>query len=155
VPDDPRIAEKDLVVVNAPDPYSSGFVPVLRALQRRPFPAHVRRLASSNVPVTVRRADERTLSVRPDGGYLVEPDAALVRDARHPMHRGDRVELTGVTVEITDETADRRPAEATFRFDRRLDDPSFLWLAMGEHGFVPWSPPAVGRTIRLPVSPRF
>ena len=45
-----------------------------------------------------------------------------------PMRLGERIELTGVTVEITAVTADGRPAEATFRFASSLDDKSLIWL---------------------------
>jgi len=153
VPDDPNFHELDIVAVRAPDPYSTGFIPLRRALDGRALPAHVRRLASSGTALTVRRLDARTLHLRPEGGFLSEPDAMLVRDREHPMRRGDRVVLTGLTIEIVASTPDHRPAEVTFRFDRPLEDPGIRWLAMGADGFVPWTPPQVGRTVRLPAHP--
>ena len=54
-----------------------------------------------------------------------------------------------MTVEITALTEDDRPAEATFRFDRPLEDPSLCWLCYRENGFEPFTPPGVGASVEL------
>jgi hypothetical protein len=46
-------------------------------------------------------------------------------------------------------TADGRPAEATFRFDRPLEDGSLRWLAWGPLGFESFSLPDRGQTVFL------
>ena len=66
------------------------------------------------------------------------------------MPLGQRVKLTGVTVEVTALTPDNRPAEATFSFDVPLEDPSLRWLFWEDGSFVPFTLPAVGKTVELP-----
>ena len=66
------------------------------------------------------------------------------------MRQGERVELTGMTVEVTELTADGRPAEAIFRFDRELEDPMLVWLRSRRDGLVPFVPPPVGTSVTLP-----
>jgi hypothetical protein len=60
------------------------------------------------------------------------------------------VELGGMTAEVTEETADGRPAEAVFRFRGGLEDGGIVWMKWTKEGFVKWAPPAVGGTVRLP-----
>ena len=60
-----------------------------------------------------------------------------------------------MTVEILDQMPDGRPAEAAFRFDKPLEDPSLRWLAWTEHWYQPFTPPPVGTEITIqPFMPR-
>ena len=98
------------------------------------------------------RLDERTLVVRPEWGYLSSPIDTLARGLGHPMRLGQRVELTGVTIEVTALTDDGRPAEATCRFEMPLEDPSLRWLRWKDGAFVEFRPPGVGERVRLPAA---
>ena len=55
------------------------------------------------------------------------------------------MKLSGMTVEITDLTADGRPAEAVFRFDQPLESPSLHWLCFRGNSFEPFMPPPIGQ----------
>ncbi len=72
------------------------------------------------------------------------------RDDDHPLKLGERIELTGLTIEITALTEDGRPAEAAFRFATTLEDPSFRWVQWKDGVYVPFAVPAVAQTIALP-----
>jgi hypothetical protein len=100
--------------------------------------------------VTIRRLDERTLAIKPQGGYLKWVLDQVFRSERKPLSLGERVTLTGMTATITSLTSDDRPAEATFRFDVPLESPSLLWLCYRAGGFEPFIPPAVGGEIEIP-----
>src|SRR5262249_58307205 len=78
--------------------------------------------------VTIRRPDDRTLTIRPDGGYLRWPLDRVFRSERREMPPGHRVALTGMTAEVTEVTPDGRPAEVAFHFDVPLEDDSLIWL---------------------------
>ena len=73
----------------------------------------------------------------------------LLRGEDDPMSVGDRVELTGLTIKVTDVTADGCPAEAEFRFAVPLEDPSLRWLQWTAGDFVPFTPPPVGGNIEI------
>jgi hypothetical protein len=148
-PMDGSLARQDLVIVNLPIALLAGYTMVVRELEGLPVPRHTRVLAHGFAPTSIHRRDERTLVVRPRDGYLAWTAERLVRDERHPMALGERVALTGLSVEITALTADGRPAEATFRFDVPLEDPSLRWLQWTDGAFEPFTPPAIGETVEV------
>lgn len=49
-------------------------------------------------------------------------------DRRSPMEIGQQIQLTGVTIEVTDVTGDGHIAWAVFRFEKPLEDPRHKWL---------------------------
>ena len=150
VPSDASVEERDVVMVNSIVPVGVGYLPIIRELNGRPVPRHTRALAPGWFPVSVHRRDERTLVIRPAYGFIVSPGDELVRDERNPMFVGQRVELTGMTVEVTALTEDGWPAEAVFQFAVTLEDPSLIWLQFKHGELVPFTPPAIGETIELP-----
>lgn len=118
------------------------------------FPEQFRILATGLTPTEIERVDAHTLKVRPQGGYLIPPEksshwdpeeaprihlAHTLRLQGHdfripklsPMKLGEEINLSGMRVEITQLTEDQRPAEATFHFEKSLDDPSLIWLFWG------------------------
>jgi hypothetical protein len=146
----PTVEGQTVVVVDAPSAMHACFLPLRRELAGLPVPLHTRVLAPALPSVTIRREDEKTLLVRPKGGFLnVTPDL-LFRSERRPLKVGQRMELTGMSAEVTELTADGRPAEARFRFSVLLEDPSLLWICYRDHHFEPFKPPMVGQqeTIR-------
>ncbi len=147
----PDAGDRTLVVVNAPSPGHACYHIFRRELAGEAVPRFTRVLAPAIPSVTVRRLDERTLAVRPEGGYLRFALDRVFRSERRPLAVGETVRLTGMTAAVTALTADGRPAEATFRFDVPLESPTLLWLCFRGGRFEPFIPPAVGRetVIRL------
>lgn len=143
---------RDLIVVNSPMVFFAHFILASCETHQAPLPRRLRVLAPAVPSVTIHRRDERTLVVRPERGFLVEVFDRLFRDGSAPMRLHDRVAMTGVEIEITELTSGARPAEATFRFDVALEDPSMVWLQWREDGYKPFVPPAVGDTVLLRAS---
>jgi hypothetical protein len=143
------VGDRTVVIVNAPSPVHASYLILRQELSGRPVPRHTRALAPAIPSVTIRRLDERTLAIRPRGGYLRWALDEVFRSERRPLALGDRVMLTGMTVTITALTTDGRPAEATFQFDVPLESPSLLWLCFRGDGFEPFTPPAVGREVEI------
>jgi hypothetical protein len=169
LPADPSVRNQTVLIAQAPTAFFTVFGPLMQLAAGRPVPRRMLVLGSSIHAVTIERPENDTLLVRPDGGYLLPPGRplpgvaqpdfdprylmplfdVLYRDAT-PMRLGDRIELTGVTVEVTALTADGRPAEARFRFDRAVEDPSLLWLRWRDGVYVRFEPPPVGAKVTLP-----
>jgi hypothetical protein len=149
IPGSPEVADQDLIMVNPPIPFLAGYYPVLRGAAQQPIPAHTRILAPGSEPLAIARLDLHSLHIRPARGFISGAMDTLMRSPAYPMQLGDRVELTGMSVEITDLTDDHRPAEAVFRFDRPLDDPSLIWLHWQDGYPVRFTPPPIGVTINL------
>jgi hypothetical protein len=145
----PAIAEKTLVVVNAPSAVHAGYLSFRDGAIGKPIPRHIRVLAPAIPAVSIRRLDDHTLEIRPRRGYLDLGLDQVFRSERQPMAPGEEVRLTGMIARVTALTADGRPAVATFRFDEPLESPSFVWLCFRGVGFEPFVPPAVGRETEI------
>ena len=149
-PLDDEITDKTLVLVNPPSVFFALTSALAWAGNEQPMPMRMRALTSSLLrPVQVERPDDRTLVVRPEYGYLAWVFDRLFRNENHPFALGDRVELTGMTVEIRSLTGDGRPRDVAFIFSASLEDPNLVWLQHKEGRFVPFSPPAVGESVEL------
>ena len=148
---DESIENQDLVVVNPPSTFLALTCLPAWASEGKPLPAHMRILASSQFgPVEVHRIDDRTITVRPRGGYLVTVIDRLFRDDQDSFSVGEKIELTGMTVEVTELTDNGRPAEAAFTFSVDLEDDSLRWLQYEKGRYVPFSPPEIGQSMELP-----
>lgn len=152
-PFDKAVAEQTLVLVNPPSVIHACYLPALREMAGEPVPKRVRALAPGLPSVTVRRLDTHALIVRPERGYLNLFFDRLFRNGRQPLSLGQRITLSGMTVEVTELTADSRPAAAAFHFDTPLEDRSLLWLVWIDGRFRPWSPPPIGETVELRPDP--
>lgn len=167
LPDDEAFATQTAVFANSVTPLAEVLWIQQRLRRGQPIPVRSLRLCPSMAAATLNRVDDRTLVVRPEGGYLV-PQGEWPGGDRGPafsplyvlryldrLFRGDarsfplgyRVELTTATIEITALTDDGRPAEATFRFARPLEDPGYRWLTQTGSGCAPFTPPRVGQSV--------
>jgi hypothetical protein len=171
LPSDPALRSQTLLIVNTPSYFVFAYSALIHALDGQLYASSALVLGSGIYPTEIRRPDERTLLIRPEGGFLAPPGSPppgreaepplfdrrylfplfdrLYRD-NSPMKVGQRIELTDVTVEITAVTDDGRPAEAAFHFAEELEDPSHRWMSWKDGVYVPFVPPAVGETVTLP-----
>jgi len=148
---DESVRDEDLILVNPPLSFLAGMNSFAWAANDLPMPRRMRILASSLFqPVDIRRPDANTLVVRPAYGYCAHSMDRLFRDKKAKSSAGDRIELTGMTVEITEVTVDGRPAEAAFRFSVSLEDASLRWLQYVDRAFEPFVPPGIGESVTLP-----
>ncbi len=148
-PMDDSVGRQDVIVVNPPSPLHAGYLPVVREVQGQTPPRSTLVLAPGMPAVTLTAVDEHTVRVRPEAGYFSSTFDHLFRSEDHPMGLGWHIDLTGVRIEVTELTEDGRPAEATFRFDEPLRDPSLRWLQWKDGEYVPFTPPAVGETVEV------
>lgn len=170
IPDDRAFAEQTAVFANSPACITDLLWIQTRWEDGRAVPRRTLNLSPSGSASSITRFDERTLVVRPLGGYLqprgLYPDGEappplsfryqaqlmdmVVRSHARPMHLHETINLSAVTIEITELTDDGRPAEATFRFRAPLEDPSFRWLYIEDARYVPFVVPDIGETVEVP-----
>ena len=139
----------DLVVLNAPEFFYVKLIPMLNGLAGEQGPERLRALSFGAVPVTVHRLDDRTLGLRFEGGLMREPLLQLYRDPTRPLPVGTRIELRGLSIEVTENMADGHLLAAHFRFDRPLEDPVLQFVHWDGEGFAPYQPPRLGQRDRL------
>lgn len=136
------------------------YYPDVRMLHDLPLPAHWRVLGPK-MPVELTRIDERSLEVVPFGGFIAPPVAPnsgvnlsrrlehYLRNPEYPIPLGHKVELTGMSVEVTEVNEAGTPVKVLYRFDVPLDDPSLVWLRFRRGRYELFHPPEVGRTVRV------
>lgn len=143
------VGERTVVIVNAPSAPHASYLIFRQEQSGLPIPRYTRTLAPAIPAVRIRRVDEQTVEVRPKGGYLKEALDRVFRSERRPLVLGERVNLPGMSAEVTAMTPDGRPAAVRFRFDVPLESPTLLWLCFRRGGFEPFSPPAVGQDCEI------
>jgi hypothetical protein len=133
------LGERCVVVLNAPDLVVGLHSSFYRRLYRLPMPASWHVLSWA-------RCDHVLERTAPDAFELHLAGGALDAPALRP---GDEVDSGDMHATVL-EAAPRGPTRVGFRFDRPLDDPSFVLLAWRDGGLRAVSSPPVGTTIRLP-----
>lgn len=151
IPSDPSIADKTVVLVNPPNDAFAGYVHLMRQARHQVRPRRLYWLATGTAPLTLTRLDERTLRVAPSGGFLRHEIDQMLRTPRRPFRAGERIELTGLTIEI--EAVDRgRPLTVLARFDRPLEDPQLVWRRWDGRTYVPYQALRIGETEVFPAA---
>jgi hypothetical protein len=151
LPNEEDIAKKTLVFVNPPIPFFVTYTAFIRAEYGRAVPNHIRILASGMAPqLDITRIDEHSLEFQPEGGFIASNLDKMFRGSAHPMHVGQRVELSDMTVEVLSLTEDQRPLRVRFTFSKSLDDSSFLFLEWHDQDFVRFKLPVIGESVQLP-----
>ncbi|MHC4441669.1 MAG: hypothetical protein ACYTF1_06055 [Planctomycetota bacterium] len=148
-PMDSSVEQQDVVIVNAPLLIAAMYKMIIRELDGQPIPRHARILTPALPSSKIYRPDAQSLIIRPENSFLSWKFDRLFRNRYHPMYVGERVKLTGMTVEVLAITDDGRPAEAAFYFDVPLEDVSLLWLQWKDGEFIPFVPPKIGETVKL------
>lgn len=159
---------RDLVVVNTPLPvvttglFSSGGMRALSVCRS------VRGLSLALAPIKVTRTADRHLLLQAQDGSLLstgsrqqvwlhnafmhERFGTIFRGPGHPMKPGERVELSGLNVEVIAVDARGRPTQVLFEFPVSLDEHSFRWLCWDptKRRFLSFEVPLVGQSVSLP-----
>lgn len=173
LPSDLAARFQTVLLVSSPTYASFAYSALTRLLNGRPYLSRTLVLGSGTRPIELHRPDERTLRLRPAGGFLAATGALrpgheveqllfdqrrailaldwLYRDST-PMTPGRQINLLGATAEITAVTDDGRPAEVAFRFATKLESRLFRWMRWDDGAYVPFTLPAVGQTITLPAA---
>lgn len=145
-----ELTAQHVFVINPPGAMSFMAGLFQRLFGDAPFPASINYLSSGFAPVRIDRTGDRTILVTPQGGYtplpgpVVDDQTGTVTQVhlqnvyraldgfyynpRDPMHAGQTVALSDVTVQVTQMTGDGRVAQAAFTFAYPLEEDRYVWL---------------------------
>ena len=159
------VENQDLIIVNAPNPFSLFYLPTFRAHNQQSLPRTIRTLAPAFRPIEVIRTGEKTILLRAKSGNLMScqqgHDFHFVyfyrtfnngfRDGTSPMHAGDKVVLPPLTVEVVNVDGNNLPTEVLFSFVVPLDDSSLRWIQWDwdKELYTPFPVPAIGQKCEL------
>ncbi|MFZ0681143.1 hypothetical protein [Candidatus Binatus sp.] len=150
VPSDPPIASQDLVLINPPDHiYLVTAIWAVKHLENLPMPRHLRALSSGG-PLEVTRVGPRSLRVRFLSGFFPTAFSRFVRSQNDRFSPGQHFELPGLSIVVESLDAQGDPERVLYEFPVPLEDSSLRWMRWQDGAYVPWSPPALGHTEKLP-----
>jgi hypothetical protein len=144
IPSDASIAGKTLIFINPPFVPYATYVPIERAARHMPRARAQHVVATSATPLHVQRVDPFTLRLRPRDGFLIDPLSQLLWSSERSFSVGERLQQGGLTVTVRLITTDHRPLEVDARFERPLEDPSYVWVQWVGSRSEPFRPPPVG-----------
>ncbi len=149
IPDGSEITEKTVIAVNPPLDAFMAYIPFVRAVNGTPRPVRQRWLATGVSELEVTRVGPQALEVFAAAGFQATLSERMTRGADNPLRTGDVVELSDLTITITS-TRGGRADRARFDFAGPLNSPELVWLVWEDRGFVAFTPPPIGETVRLP-----
>ena len=149
------LESKHVVVLNTVSDLNLVGIPVLRSSMGAPMPDLTTVLYAGVADVYVERLDDRTLVLRPEGGFMPRPWGQIFVDPRDlELAPGDRVELDGLTIEILEVLPDHRPSAVKFMFDVPLESPHLAIVQWERGRYVPAElPEPGGTTVAVGTSP--
>jgi len=146
LPDDPRLEAQRLVIVNAPNTFYGQYTLIVRRFDSKPAPRSILMLAPGTSSFTLERSSEHALSIEAKDGWLGSPFDNVYRDSIERFPNNYQVRLSDVEIRVVALTEDGRPKRAHFTFERELEDDSLRWVRYEDGRYVPFEPPAVGKT---------
>ena len=150
---EPRLADQDVVVVNAPNTLHGMMIPEQRRKHGLPVPGRTWILGSGNRERLVTRPDATTLELYAEQGYLLDPFAAHFRGPGHPFERGEEIELLNHTVTVEEVTDDGRPRRVRVRFQLPLEQPVLHFLVWDGSDYLRFPLPDIGQKVVIPPWP--
>lgn len=146
------VGEQTVVVVAAPDMFSSAFIPLWRHALGKSIPAHTVALYNGNAEMTLIRETEQSLIFEvPDGQLGVWTDQ-LVRRADDLFAVGDAVVRAGVRFQVLNVNRDGNPTRIRATFSKSLNDPSISCWQWAGREYLPVSVPDRGDQIKISVN---
>lgn len=166
LPAEEGIRERVVIAVNAPTAFLVTSAPLIQYWEGNPAPERIRILATGLGDLEVDRTDDRTLVMRPEGGYFAPPGTLAGDPPASPMYSftpfdglyfaggpfeaGTVIDLSDPVVTIEEITPDGRPGAVSFRFERPLEDDSYRWVKWVDGVYTAFDLPTVGESEVLP-----
>lgn len=146
----PQLAGKTVLLLNPPHASYASYLQIGCAFGGQPLPAHVWALApgrftNNQLTLQVKRLDMYRLQIEVPNGIPVQ----MERGHDNHLSIGDRIDLDGMTVIISDTDSANLPRTIVFAFPVPLEDPSIVWLQTIGKELLPWYPPMIGETISI------
>jgi len=146
-----RVAGQRVFLLLSSEFVSTIFFAYTWSQHGRPRPRSLYPISMAPVAHDIERTGPNELVLRALGGtFLSSAGEHMFRSPRMPLRAGDTVELEGMTIDVL-RLLDGDPQALRVRFDRPLEDPSYVFLVATEQGLRRFELPAVGETRRMPL----
>jgi len=150
--DEERIAESQVLVVNAPDPYTGVYPVMLRYFDGLPQANSWWLLSMAPFTHRLTRTGDRELELEIVNGQLCTTlIEKLFRSPERPMRPGDRHDLKGLIITVL-ETGDSGPSRLRLEFEESPESDRYQILVFRNGGYRRIRPPEMGTSLELPYS---
>ena len=153
LPDDPKLEDQKLLVVNAPSAFYGQYTLLVRKFDGKPTPQSMLMLAPGTTSLVLERPTANTLTIDSESGWLSSPFDIVYRARTRAFPENYEVQLSGVGIQVVASTRDGRPRKVSFTFERELEDESLRWVLYEDGRYVPFEVPAVGRSAVIEAVP--
>jgi hypothetical protein len=137
------------IVVSIPYDQMLFYLNFIRAANGQALCLNTFLLSAGLQPLEVQRVNERTLVVRCASGMLKGAWEQSFRDSAAPLEKGYTLQLPGFSVTVTALSDGGLPAEIRCLFNKPLEDASLRWVTWSDDGFIPFTLPTPGETVRM------
>jgi hypothetical protein len=150
LPSGAALEKSTILVLNSPDFVLSSFVSVYRIQIGMPAPQIMHLLGVSERVVRLTRADQNSILLEPDGGYLADRTSILARTPDEPFTPNQTFALLGALVQVDALTGDGRPRRIRVA-TLDADDPKLLWMTWDERSmqYARVRLPKIGQSLML------
>lgn len=155
VPSGAGIADKTLVVLNAPFTILVSYLQIARAWRKTPRPAHLYWLSTAGSLTHVTRVSADELLVEQELGFLLRPEDTHYRADLDGLRVGSRIARAGMQIEIAASLPDGRPSRVRFRFAEPLESARYDFRVYRHGVLEPWAPGPIGSRLSLPAQEFF
>jgi hypothetical protein len=150
LPASATLGDKTAVITGVPDTIVMSYLPVMLAEHGATRPRRTYWFVSTKQHVQLQRRAANVMRVIPEHGFYDEPSE--VRSPHEPLHVGDHVVLSDMTVEVVKLTPDGRPAVCDFVFHESLDSSKYVWLTWRHDHLEGWPVPGIGQSAVVSMS---
>lgn len=148
--DETRIEESQVLILNAPDPYTGVYPVMLRYYDGLPRAKSWWLLSIAPFTHRVTRTAEREMEVEIVGGQLCTTlIEQLFRSKDHPIRAGERFDLKGLIITVL-ETGDTGPSRMRLEFAEVPESERYQILVFRDGGYQRILPPPIGESMILP-----
>lgn len=144
-----RLPQQRLVVLPAPVPMLSMYLPMMMVTRGMPKPGAWWTLSISPEPHELTRSGPDSLELAlTRNEFLTSEFESVFRGPSHPLRKGNQVKLQGMTVTVLEDNG-KGPTRLGFTFDTPLEDPSLVFIRWQDGALRPFTPPPVGERLAL------
>jgi hypothetical protein len=147
---DADFPNQDLVLLTALEGGTSMYLPLTRLRYGKTAPRSCLFLSYLIAPYDLERLSPSAFTIRFKGTEALLGSAAeqLLRSPHHPFHKNDVVDVGRWRITVLDMFEDK-PQYLRVEFDRPLEDPSLLFMALTPDGYRTVGLPPVGSTLLI------
>jgi hypothetical protein len=148
--DPKKVAGQRVFLLSSSEFISTVFFAYTWAYHGNPMPRSAYVINMAPLALDIERTADNELELRAlGGGFVASAGEEMFRTPRKRLSLGATLDVDGMIVGVM-RMQDGVPQTLRVRFERALEDPSYVFLVSTEEGLRRFTPPAFGQVTRIP-----